>query len=57
MIYRVLKVYHTYFIAVDSTTYIAKNIQKELVAISAVKVLIASMVSAAYFDGASLGMI
>jgi len=57
MIYRVLKVYHTYFIAVDSTTYIAKNVQKELVAISAVKVLIASMVSAAYFDGASLGMI
>ena len=57
MIYRVLKVAHTYFIAVESTTYNAKNVQKELVAISAVKVLIASMVTAISLDGASLGMI
>ncbi len=57
MIWSVLKVAHTYFMAVESTRYIAKNIQKELLAISAVNELIEFIVAAAFYDGASFGII
>ncbi len=57
MICSVLKVAQTYFIAVESTRYIAKNIQNELCATSAVSELIEFIVSAAFLVGASFGMI
>jgi len=57
MICSVLKVAHTYFIAVEITRYIAKNTQNELCATSAVSELIELIVLAASLLGASFGII